>query len=196
MKSGFIKIYILSKDSFSANKKQLQNLPHSNGEVRITAGKVYCKQVLELLEFSKDIPCLKHYKNQLSLSFSEILLFNDAISYAAIEQIYILCQRILFHSKCARLSRKGMIIKRKMVSDVYNYFLLNNPKLKEEAERQLRRMGINPQSIAFNYNLSLTHSTKMAESLFKALLNYNDYLPKDERLEYHNVTSILKSKRV
>lgn len=189
-------IYLVKRFIFSKQKNSFKNLPHSNGEVRITAlARFIVNRSLNCLNSQRISLALNTIKNQLSLSFSEILLFNDAISYAAIEQIYILCQRILFHSKCARLSRKGMIIKRKMVSDVYNYFLLNNPKLKEEAERQLRRMGINPQSIAFNYNLSLTHSTKMAESLFKALLNYNDYLPKDERLEYHNVTSILKEQK-
>ncbi|MFW5780048.1 MAG: glucoamylase family protein, partial [Bacillota bacterium] len=189
-------IYLVKRFIFSKKKNSFKNLPHSKGEVRIVAlARFIVNRSLNCLDSNRISLAMNTIKSELSLSFGEILHFNDAISYAAIEQIYILSQRILFHNKSKRLAQKGYIIKRKMISDVYNYFLLNNPKLSDETDNRLRRMGINPQSIAFNYNLSLTHSTKMAESLFNVLLNYNNYLPKDACLEYHNATSILKNQK-
>ena len=74
---------------------------------------------------------MKMIQNEVSLCFEEITSFNDALCYAIIEQIYILAQRILFHNKCKALAQSGYISRKRMASDIYNYYLLKNEKSKQ-----------------------------------------------------------------
>lgn len=185
-------IYLVKRFIYSQNKISFKRLPHIKNEVRI----------MELARFvvTKSLCCLNRQrvdlamqsiKNELSLCFEEICNFNNAIGCAIIEQIYILSQRIIFYNNNKHAAENGYISNKRMSSDIYNYYLLQNPKLREQTLGILEKMGIKPQSVLINYNMSLTESTKMAECLFKALMDHSLFVPKNKILEYHNADNIL-----
>lgn len=185
-------VYLVKRFIYSQKKISFKRLPHIKNEVR----------VLELARFivTKSLCCLdkqrvdlamQSIKNELSLCYEEICNFNNAIGCAIVEQIYILSQRIIFHNNSKRVAENGYISRKRMSSDIYNYYLLSNARLSSQTKAILEKMGIKPQSILINYNMSLTESTKMAECLFKALMDYADFVPKSKILEYHNADNIL-----
>lgn len=186
-------IYLVKRFVFSQKRTGFSHLPHTKGEVRIIAlARFIVNNSLSSLDNKRVELAMSTIRNEVSLCFEEIMSFDNALCYAIIEQIFVLSQRILFHNKSKALAEKGVFVRDKMTSDIYNYFLLKNPKLSKETEEVLCRMGISPESIVFNYNLSLTETTKMAESLFKALMNHNNFVTKQMYLEFHNADILLK----
>lgn len=186
-------LYLLKRFIYSHKRTGFKNLPHINGEVRIISlARFIVNNSLSCLDEKRVQLAMKMIQNEVSLCFEEITSFNDALCYAIIEQIYILAQRILFHNKCKALAQSGYISRKRMASDIYNYYLLKNEKVKKQTTELLDKIGIQPRSIVFNYNISLTESTKMAESLFVSLMNAGQFMPRERALDFHNADAILK----
>ena len=184
--------YLVKRFIHKQKLRNFSSLPHSDKEVRIISlARFIVNNSLGCLDFSRLDLAMNTIKNELSLCYGEIIQFNNAIGFALIEQIYILAERIIFHNNCKSVAERDYVVKKRLNSDIYNYFLLKNKEINIKAVKEMNKIGIDPQSIPYNYNLSLVESTNMAKCLFMALMKHETFISENLCLNYMNTDRIL-----
>lgn len=188
----FENIYLVRRFIFSNKRFVMRNLPHNEREVRIIklARKIVSGSLL-CLNQSRIEKAMQAAKNELTLTFSELMQFDAAIGFALCEQIYILAQRILFHNKMQYMASKSYVVKKYLCSDIYCRFALENEAIRDSVMQLMQTEGMNTQSIPLNYNTSLLETTQMAESLFTSFMGLKNFISKENALSYLNTDTIL-----
>jgi cyclic beta-1,2-glucan synthetase len=184
--------YLVRRFMADHNNRNFNRLPGSDQKIRILEFARYIvANSSEALTQDRIVSAIKMINNETSLLLSEVMSLKKAITYALIEQIYILSERIIHHNKMQRLANRRYFKAEYLSSDVYAHYALKNPRFSGEAHSELLKMGVESKSIDYNYSLSTLESTKMAKSLFKSLMHINSLFNEDVLINHLNISKVL-----
>ncbi len=184
--------YLVRRYMAAHHNRSFNRLPNSNQQIRILEfARFIVANSTENLTQERVLAAIKMINNETSLYLNEIMNFKKAITYALIEQIYILSERVIYHNKMARQANKKLFKGEHLRSDIYAHYALKNPRLSAAAHSELLKMGVESKSIDYNYSLSILESTKMAKSLFKSLMHINSLFNEDVLINHLNISKVL-----
>ena len=167
------------------NKNDMRRLPHYNGEPRIVRiARIIVSNSLNALTAERVRGALKELKGVVNFSYDEIVSFNDAFSFALLECIFNLAQRINYDEKCKNMASGGYFLKKNITKDVYLYHFISNTKQSKKGRKILAKNGLDESLIKINYNNVLLKNTCIAETFFSALNNVETFLPPHIGLKY------------
>ena len=185
--------YLVRRALSNHNNRKFNTLPHSNQKIRILElARYIVLNSEENLTEERVVDAIKMINNETSLYLNEIMALKSAISYAIIEQIYILSERIIYHNKMEKHASRKYLDTQALKSDIYCHYALRNHDINDAVCAQLLKMGVEIKSIDYNYSLSTLESTKMAKSLFKSLMHINNLFNEDTLINHLNVSKVLK----
>lgn len=174
----FYENYYLVYRTVFASRESMKKLPHFDGVPRIVRlARLICDNSLGDLTHSRVIYLMETIRKVIPLTFAEVRAFNYALAYAVIEQIFILSQRLDYHNKCKKMASNGCFNLKHKDKDVYLYYLYVSENLKERSLVEMKKLGIDKNTVILSYNEVLTQNTNMARTLFEALREINSYLP-------------------
>ena len=169
--------YLVYRTVFSS-QDSMKKLPHFEGIPRIVRlARLICDNSLDDLTHSRVIYLMETIRKVIPLTFAEVRAFNYALAYAVVEQIFILSQRLEYHDKCKKMASNGYFNPKHKEKDVYLYYLYVNKNLKADSLLEMKKLGIDKNTVMLSYNDVLTKNTNMARTLFEALREINSYLP-------------------
>lgn len=176
--------YLVYRYAYSRNDN-LKTLPHVSGVPRIVAiAKIIVNNSLESLTSERVKEICDGINTDITFTYAELKEFNNAISYAIAEQIYILAKRLLrqeFYKKAAYRKRFN---ENYLKSDTYVYYLYHINLLSPDEKIKLQKRGFNEKSALLNFNNVTVHNALMAKTLFVALGSVNEFMPVHIGLKY------------
>ena len=168
--------------------RRFGSLPHSDGEIRILKFARYLvDHSKNKLNFDRVRLALETADREAHLTFEEICCFGDAVRYAAVEQVYILAERLLFYEKVRKKAQKGGLIKKYLTSDLYVSFLFRRDEFKEK----LINLGFDPEDTAFHAGLSVVETGQNARYLFELLRNFQAEAGEERLLGVSRIEQLL-----
>jgi cyclic beta-1,2-glucan synthetase len=180
----FENFYLVYRNIFG-NKNIYNDLPHINNVPRIiTLARHIVRNSLGVLTLDRVRNIFDAIKTSVSLDFMEIKVINQAISFAVIEELYVLSERILFQNECYNVAKGKKIDKKLLKYDSYCFYLFEYGNLNDEKKEYLEKLGISKNKVALSHNKAIMENTQMAETLFTALHNINDFVPVEDGIKY------------
>lgn len=176
--------YLVYRNIFG-NKNLYNDLPHINNVPRIIIlARHIVRNSLGTLTVDRVRRVFEAIKNSVSLNFMEIKVINKALSFALIEQIYVLSQRIMFQNECLNATKKKKIDKKLLKYDSYCFYIYEYGELTDTDKEFLSKLGISQYKVALSHNKAIMENTQMAETLFTSLHNINDFVPIEDGIKY------------
>jgi len=180
----FENFYLVYRNIFG-NKNLFNDLPHVNDVPRIIIlARHIVRNSLGTLTVERVRKVFDAIKNAVNLNFNEVKVINEALSFAIVEQIYILADRIIFQNDCFNAAQKKKIDRNLLKYDSYCYYLYEYGDLNEEETENLRKMGISKNKVALSHSKVIMENTRMAQTLFTALHNISDFVPTEDGIKY------------
>ncbi|NLL56133.1 MAG: hypothetical protein GX242_02850 [Clostridiales bacterium] len=180
----FENFYLVYRNIFG-NKNIYNDLPHVNDVPRIiTIARHIVRNSLGMLTIQRVRNVFEAIKTSVSFNFMEIKVINQALSFAIIEQLYVMCQRILFQNDCLAAAKQKKIDKRMLKYDSYCFYLYEYGNLDDKQKEYLEKLGISKNKVALSHNKAIMENTQMAETLFKALHIISDFVPVEDGIKY------------
>lgn len=188
----FENFYLVYRNVFGS-KNIFNELPHVNEIPRIiTLARHIVRNSLGELTSDRVKRIFEAIKDTVSLNFMEIRVINQALIFAILEQIYILSDRIIFQDNCKNAVKNKKLDKKLLKYDSYCHFLFEYKELESYELDYLKKQGINQDKVALSHNKTIMENTMMAQSLFTALHNINDFVPINDGIKYLAMNSVLE----
>lgn len=176
-------------------KDDLKTLPHVDGIPRIVKIAEYIvNNSLNNLTETVVRNALEKIKSTVNLTYAELKEFNNALSYAALEQAYILAKRLLKQDYYRKKAYKVGFREKYLKSDVYTYYLFRTGTVNGAIAEKLNRLGITEKNALINFNGITAYNGAMAKTVFGCLRKINDYVPLHLGLRYLASYRILSRK--
>ncbi len=171
-------------------------LPSIDGEPRILVlARFVVANSLKNITKERIMTALKAAETVVNLTVAELRNFNTALSYALVEGVYVLAERLAYFRRMQR-NAQGMHVERSSVkSDVYLHYAALNPCLKGELHEVLATTGIDPDDVEEGFVSSVAMTDKIAESVFDAMINVDELTPLSCFLDVLAPTKILAESR-
>lgn len=166
-------------------KDSLRSLPHIDGVPRIVKiAKLIVNNSLEKLTGERVRDVCEHIKSSVALTYAELKEFNNALSYAILEQIFILSRRLLKQEYYKKAAYRRAFSEKYLKSDVYIYYLYQIGLMQESERNKLAKKGLNEKNALLNFNNITVHNALMAKTLFSGLRESVNFLPVHIGLKY------------
>ncbi len=145
-------------------------LPYVHDEPRILLfARFLVENSLNELSRERIKGCMNSLNGVLSWTFEEIVHFDEAMLFAVLEQIAVLCDRLQYIEYYRKQGNGGVFIKEDVEKDVYLYFLLQSEKTTAEVKTYLYKQGYREKTISINYHTVLLNNAETAKTLFTAI---------------------------
>lgn len=166
-------------------------LPRSEGGVRIlTVARYIVRNSLERLDYNRVKLAVDTANKEAALTYAEIVTLKSAIGYALVEWICALSGRLRHFDRMQKLGESGRLYPKYLKSDIYLHFALKG-KMRAAVSAMLEKMGIETESISFNYAKSIVETTRMARFLFDGIRNLDSLMSGEETLSLLSVNKLL-----
>ena len=176
-------------------KDDLKTLPHVDGRPRIVRiAELIVNNSLNNLSETAVRNILERIKTTVNLTYAELKEFNNALSFAVLEQIYILAKRLIKQDFYRKKAYKVGFREKYLKSDVYTFYLYRTGTVVGTTREKLSRMGIGEKNALINFNGITAYNASMAKTLFACLRKINDYVPMHLGLKYLASYRILSEK--
>jgi len=166
-------------------------LPRSEGGVRIlTLARYIIRCSLERLDYDRVKLAIDTANKEAALTYAEIVTLKSALGFALVEWIRALSGRLRHFDRMEKLARTGSPLRKYLKSDIYLHFALKG-RMRENITEQLEKMGVQTESISFNYAKSIVETTRMARFLFDGIRNLDSLMSGEDTLELLAVSKLL-----
>lgn len=175
-----------------SDRDDMKSLPHIDGIPRIVGiAKIIVNNSLNGLDVNKIETVMDRVKDACSLCYAEIREFDNALSFALTEQIYILAVRLLRQERYKELAYRRKFEEKYLSSAVYSYYSFKIGLMTERQKNVAARRGLNEQNVTLNYNNVVMHNGVMAKTLFTSLREASDFFPAQKALRYLGAYGII-----
>ena len=174
----FYENFYLSYRNTFGKTNCMKDLPHINGEPRIIRlMRIIVFNSLNQLNGERVRRLIGELKGILSLTYEEIRLTNDAISFCILECLYVLALRINYDLYYEKSAQKSAFNSKNITKDIYLYYYLKRNDLNEKERVELEKLGINFRTVSMNYNMISMRNTDIARTMFCALSDIESFCP-------------------
>ncbi len=186
-------------DNFYLVKRMLhksikERLPAIGKEPRIVAiARCIVGNSLKNITLERVITALKGVESVVNLTIRELKSFNAALSYALVESVYVLCERIAYLRRMERDASLMHVVSANLKSDAYIHYAYRNPQLKSELLSRTSQLGIDIDSVLEGYVSSISLTDQIAESTFDAMQKIGEITPLSSLIEVLSSTRILSN---
>ncbi len=184
-------------DNFYLIKRELKKdikdkLPSMNEEPRILKiARFIVANSLKNITIERIILALKAVEGVVNLTVKELRHFNTALSYALIEGVFVLSQRISYFRRMEREAQFSHIVMPNLKSDIYLHFAQKNDYLKGSLNTVTSNSGVDLDGVEAGFLTSVSLTDRIAEGVFDALLRLGELTPMSTMIDVLTATKIL-----